>query len=216
MGSPVSPTVPQLSWSESGGNYGLSEYSGSDATTLIVTTPYSTSDLSSVGTPIGTTATIFYNAELVLTPSETNQAGTFTGGGSIFSQALGPSSFEILSGAQGSVLLAGTINSAYITGMLGMSTGSVVSWDVTYSSGLILNAAEGLASGDTPTEMTGPLSWSLLNAGPAFHEDTNGILAPFTANATGQFAVPEPATTILLMSIAPIAFFFIRRRFRRR
>jgi hypothetical protein len=184
---------------------------------MIVTTPYSISG----GTSISGTATIFYNAELVLTPNETNQAAgavTTTGDGSVFSQPLGSASFEILSGPQGSVLLAGTINSAYITGVLGMSTGSVVSSDVTYTSGSILEEAE---KGTTFTAMTGPLSWSLLTVNALFQTDANSVLAPFYATATGQFTatgqvpVPEPATAVVLASLAPLVF-FLRRRFRRR
>jgi hypothetical protein len=218
MGNLGAPGVPQLVWSASGGNYGLSQYTGGDATSLIVQTPYSISG----GFASGAT-TIFFNASLVLTPSETNQAvGTVatTPDGSILSQTLGPASFDIYSGpsGSGSVLLAGTFNSASITGVSGMTTGSVMSSDVIYTSGSILEAAE---AGSTFTQMTGPFSWSLLNASSVFQKDASSVLAPFTATATGQFiatsqvSVPEPATTVLLASIAPIAFFFLRRRFRR-
>jgi hypothetical protein len=136
---------------------------------------------------------------------------TYTGFG-IFSQTLGSAQFTIMSASATTPLLSGTIGSAFMTGILGFNAGSLVSSQVVYSSGLILDAAEGLTPGATPSPMYGQLSWSLLNADRPFDVPTGGILSPFGANATGQFSAPELGTGLMLLSGAPIVFFAYRRR----
>ena len=213
---PTSPGIPDLVWSEAAGSYQLGP--GIGAATLTVQTPYVVpGGISSGG------ATTFLDADLLIAPNSNQAAGPLNviPGVNIFSQTLSSGQFDIYSAppsSGGVLLLGGTFSTAYITGMLSSNTGSLVSSNVAYSSGLILNAAEGLPSTATPAPITGgQLSWSLLNANPQFQPDANSFLAPFTANATGQFSapVPEPVGIVLLLS-GIVAFFTGRRCLRRR
>jgi len=120
---------------------------------------------------------------------------------SVILQPLGRAAFEIWSTdpveASGDVenpvlLLAGMIEKAAITSFFGTPVGAVLSADVTYTGGAILDAA-GF------DEVKGGFSWTLLST-PIFSVNpVTKYLAAFEANATGQFyAVPEPGTLALL------------------
>jgi hypothetical protein len=100
-------------------------------------------------------------------------------------------------------LLVGRITRAFITGIQGSPTGSVLSAEVTYTGGSIFNSLVA-AGGQT----TGNLSFSLLDIGTTLGatdglriNPTTGGLAPFQANATGIFgtaAIPEPGTLAMV------------------
>ncbi len=198
---------------------------------LAIETPYVVAGLPGSAVNSNNNSTTFYDASLLIIPSGSNQWGlpavgatqvTNVGPGiDVFSQLLGSGQFEIWTtqpnlGSGSVLLLGGTINSAVITGLLNSTAGSLVSADITYMSGAILDAAEGLPLNGTvqPKAITGGLSWSLMDASPQFQlGPTGGGLAAFQANATGQFSatVPEPGALMFLLSSAPIAFFACRR-----
>ncbi len=103
------------------------------------------------------------------------------------------------------LLLAGTIEDAVITGILGSSTGATLSATVTYNAGAIIDELGIL--------QTGEFSWSLLeiNLPLAIDLSTNRLRA-FEANAVGQFnGIPEPVTMSLL-AIGGLATLKRRRR----
>jgi len=115
--------------------------------------------------------------------------------------AIGGGTFKLQSTSQGVGgpvdLLVGTIASGNVSGNPKFRFGSVLSGDVTYTGGLILNAlnsALGKAAG-TPAA-GGSLSFSLLDIDNKLTISTaTSKLNDFTANATGQFGtpvVPEP------------------------
>jgi hypothetical protein len=202
---------------------------------LTVTTPFVLSaDLPGSVVNSVTKSTTFYDASLLIIPTGSSQRGlpavgpvsvTDLGAGiTIFSQVVGPGDFQIWTtqpySASGSeLLLGGTINSAVITGIEGSTAGVFMSASITYSSGLILNAAEGVPLTGALQPITGDLSWSLLDANPQFPLLVSGATLPaFQANATGQFstAVPEPTILMTLLSGIPIAFFAGRRWLGRR
>ncbi len=154
-------------------------------------------------------STIFFDATLDIIPTVSGAtmgipaAGLAVIYGNVIIQPLGSADFKIWSTDPAEIsgpdvenptlLLAGTIESATITCLLGSSTGSTLSADVTYTGGAILEAAE-LGVG-----VKGQFSWSLLGATPLFSVGADGYLAPFAANATGHFnAIPEPGTLVLL------------------
>ncbi len=234
---PASPTVPEVIWSQSqlyqgpgavGNGDGDLPVSQQTQPGLAVETPFEIPGLPGGIVNYINNSTSFYDASLLIIPTGANQLGLPAVGSpvvtpitqqiSIFSQLLGSGDFQIWTtqpsqGSQ-SLLLEGTINSSVITGMLNSTSGSLVSSDVTYTSGAILTAAEGFPP--TVQPITGQLSWSFLDATPQFQQDSSGpspILAPFTANATGQFSalVPEPGALMILLSGVPIAFFACRR-----
>jgi hypothetical protein len=164
-------------------------------------------------------STTFYDATLVVWPTPANPydphgpsatpygppaAGitstTVLASGSVsFSQLLGPGLFSLYttdaltSPFKPTLLLGGTINSAVITGRLGDTTGAV-NVNITYTSGAILNVAEGLPVTSTAAKpITGQLSFSVSAVTPTFSiSPTSQILSPFQADATGQFSVGGP------------------------
>ncbi|MCD4727636.1 MAG: PEP-CTERM sorting domain-containing protein [Pirellulales bacterium] len=195
------------------GGSGDGELSGTlqHAPGLVVQTPFVItgipgSEFNTVSLPY---STIFFDATLDIIPTASGAtmgipaAGPAVTVGGVIIQPLGSAAFEIWSTdpmetpgpdvENPILLLAGTIESAAITCLLGSSTGSTLSADVTYSGGIILEAAE-------LTLAKGEFSWSLLDATPLFSVDAStGYLAPFEANATGHFsAIPEPGTLVLL------------------
>ena len=91
------------------------------------------------------------------------------------------------------LLLAGTIGNAVITGLKNASTGATLSANVTYTDGVILNYVPG-------TDITGELSWSLADVTPALDIDPGtDRLVGFGANVVGQFIlVPEPAALSII------------------
>ena len=186
---------------------------------LSIETPFVVNGVPGSLVNVGDSSTSFYDATLDIIPIGGALRGlpalgsvlTWTlpvSGETHFVQELGAADFNIWSTdpveAAGPdtenpvLLLAGTIDYAYITGSLNASGAGVLSADVTYTSGKIMEAA-GF------TEVMGSLSWSLLDATPKYHV-VNDQLAPFEANAVGQFsAIPEPATALLLLSGIPFA-----------
>ena len=112
------------------------------------------------------------------------------------------------------MLLAGTIDTAAIAGILHSDTGAVLSAEVTYTGGLIYQAAleQYFALG-----ITGGFSWSLLDIDQPLSV-TNDMLDSFKANGAGQFSgiadpeIPEPTTMALLGSAAWVLAIRRRRR----
>lgn len=158
-------------------------------------------------------STTFTDVTLMLTNVNTGgPASEFLG---MVSQPIGGGTFKLVStdplGTTGSVdLLIGTIGNyiptvnntgGVINGLKDTNSGSVLSGDVTYTGGLILEALN-LALGkplNTPAP-GGSLTFTLLDIDNPLHI-TGGNIAPFTANSTGQFGtpvVPEPASLMLL------------------
>jgi hypothetical protein len=101
------------------------------------------------------------------------------------------------------VLLTGTIADAVIVGLLGQTTGSIQSSNVTFTGG-VLNVGSSAAS----------LSWGLLDVGGGLTVVSGGsfgtTLQSFDANMTGQFT-PEPAT-LCLMGVGAVAVMASRRK----
>jgi hypothetical protein len=225
--APASPGVPEVIWSQQNQVYHL--YEGSGALSLSLEVPFVMPGLP--GSVVdGSSSTTFSGASLLIDPNGGSQRGlpsagplsvqTVTQGIQIFWQPLDSGEFQIWSAPSvsypnGVLLLDGTINSSVISGILYSASGSLASSDVSYNSGAILNAAEGLPPlGGTPVAVTGgQLSWSFLDASPQFQPDGGTSLAPFNANATGQFSgtVPEPGIVTMLLSGLPLAFFAGRR-----
>ena len=124
-------------------------------------------------------STSFYDTTLLVLPTDGNVYGLPAVGTTsttivpgvpgvvLFSQLLGAGDFQVWTTCPTAapytptLLLGGTINNAVITGLLGSSSGSVISANITFSSGAILDAAGGQPG-------TGQLSWSLLDADPLF------------------------------------------------
>lgn len=201
MPQPASPYSPELNWS------GSELDAGPGASSLAVETPFLINGVP--GGVVSGNSTSFSGASLTLdivqSPAEVGTATTIPLGGgiTIFSQVLGSGSFSIASASEGDpgpvTLLSGTINNAIITGILGSPSGSVVATSVTYTGGAIWQAA---GSPQNP----GELSWSLLDASPAFHISNNQV-GTFTANSTGQFSVPEPRAAIARVQRSRFAAF---------
>jgi hypothetical protein len=238
VAQPPSPSLYELVWNGSvldegpgakGNGYGSGGGDGNllsnlqTAPGLLVQAPYSISGLP--GGVVDTTAipqsTYFSDATLILSPVGGGSGGipqngaaqtTTIGSMTIVSQPLGSGQFQVFTTDLGNpiLLLAGSIESAAITGILGSASGSVLSAQVTYTGGAIWTAAG--------SPQTGEFSWSMEGVTPHFSKSvTSGFLAPFSANGTGQFTaadpVPEPGTLVLL-SIAGLglAGFVCRRR----
>jgi hypothetical protein len=161
-------------------------------------------------------STTFYDVTLQLTglaasgpPIQNLIPGT---GMTVVYQPVGAGTFTLLStdpdgpGALlPTVLLTGTISDAVIVGLLGQSTGSIQSSNVTFTGGVI-NGGSSTAS----------LSWSLLDVGGGLTVVSGGgfgtTLQSFDANMTGQIT-PEPATMCLMgLGLGAIAINARRRR----
>ena len=222
---PVSPYVYEMIWNgselyEGPGAIGTGFGTGGSgdgeldptlqfAPGLAVQTPYVITGIpgSIVNTASLPNSTLFMDATLDIIPIGSALYGIPAIGdaqvfGSMIIQPLGSANFEIWSTDSSAtptvedpvLLLSGTIQSAFITCLLGSSTGSTLSANVVYDGGAIL-AASGLGN------VSGQFSWTLLGATPLFSVGSNKKLAPFEANATGQFdamPVPEPGTFALL------------------
>jgi len=163
------------------------------------------------GSEINTTtgATTFFDVTLDISATAPGAAKglRFSGPAVAFAgavvQPLGPGAFEIWSTdpdeSPGTdvenpvLLLGGTIDTAVITGILGSSTGAMLSATVTYTAGKIVDAAPAGV-------LWGELSWSLLDIQlPLAIDGGSDLLRPFEGNAVGQFSgIPEPGTLALL------------------
>ena len=234
MPQPASPFVSEMIWNgtelyEGPGAIGTGFGTGGSgdgevpvnqqfAPGLTIETPFVVNGVLGSLVNVPDSSTSFFDATLDIIPISPASKGlpaignvvtTPLGGGyTMFSQLLGAAEFNIWSTDPVEVggpdvenpvlLLTGTINSAVITGVLNVSGAGVLSADVVYTGGKILEAT-GYA------QLTGELSWSLLDATPKY-QVINDQLAPFEANAVGQFsAIPEPATVLLLLSGLPFA-----------
>jgi hypothetical protein len=190
---------------------------------LTIETPFVVSGLPGGTIDSGNNSTTFDDATLLILPTGSNIYGlpavgsAQSPGAGLFYQQLGGGNIQIwttdltapVNGSyQGTLLLGGSITNAVIDGLVGSGAGSVVSANITFTSGAILDVAEGLPIGSTSvTAQSGQMSWSLVNASPAFSV-TGGILAPFQAQATGQFnatVVPEPALAMEVLSGCALA-----------
>lgn len=144
---------------------------------------------------VGTSGTIFRDATLDILTALPQDGLAIPAFGFVV-QPLGTGNFELFSndpagGDPPVLLLAGTVNSASISGTLGDTGGIVLSADVTYTGGAVADAAGG-------APFNGGFSWTLLEMDtPLAISGTTGMLEAFSAHATGSFT-PEPATMALL------------------
>lgn len=164
----------------------------------------------------GSGSTSFYDTTLDITTSlpATGPAVVVPppamGGTTVF-QPLGAGAFELWStdpvgGGEDNytLLLAGTVHSAHITGTLGATTGAVLNADVTYTDGVI-------AKEISDDDFDGSFVWTLLDmSAPLAISATTGWLEYFEANGTGHFT-PEPGT-IALLSVGGLLIALRRRR----
>ena len=127
-----------------------------------------------------------------------------------YTQKLQSGTFEFKRNSDDAVLLQGDIAAMMITGTEGQSSSWVwtLDWDVTYTGGLILtDSTNGYSIGDK-----GSLSWSLTILSSGDPEITpSSQLQPFTAYASGQLSIPEPATLGLLV-VGGCVLIYRRRR----
>jgi len=216
---PISPSDPEVRWTPSGlvaapfangsqsNGDGLLPISAQTVGGLIIETPLTIirPDLGGSINPLNGGSTTFSDVSLIL--SNFNSSGNASETAGLLNQPMGPGFFKLQSTSQsvgGPVdLLVGTIGSGNISGIKNSDSGSVLSGDVTYTGGLILDALNqslGKAPGTPATG--GSLSFSLLDIDNKLTiNGTTGRLSDFSANATGQFGtpvVPEPASLSLL------------------
>jgi hypothetical protein len=226
--TPISPTMPEIIWTNSGvvGTSALTPGSGSasngDGTqsTLNQTQPglqvhtfFSIPFAASFG---GTNnidgSTTFYDVSLSLTGLNDNGPAI----GTSIAQPLTGGTFAFFSTtdveATGGVqpLLTGTLDNAVLTGFAGSTQGAALSATITYTGGLIYNAY--LAAGGT--DNSGGMSWT-LQLSPPMSIGANGRTSSFTANTSGEYnieeVVPEPGS-LSLLAIAGAAMLASRRR----
>jgi hypothetical protein len=216
---PISPSDPEVRWSANGlfaapgangsqGNGdGLSPIGSQTVGGLIIETPLTIAGATGLGGSVNAgngNSTTFNDVTLII--NSLTPAGNASEAASLLNQPIGGGTFRLVSspigGLPGTDLLVGNIATGNISGIKDSNAGSVLSGDVTYTGGLILNAlnsALGKAAG-TPAA-GGSLSFSLLDIDHPLSIATSGKLSDFAANATGQFGtpvVPEPASLSLL------------------
>jgi hypothetical protein len=217
---PVSATDPEVRWTPSGlvaapfangsqGNGdGLNPLGSQTVGGLIIETPLTVIAPAQGGVinPVNGGSTTF--SDVTLTLANFNSSGPASEFAGLLDQPMGPGFFRLQSTSQGVGgpvdLLVGTIGSGNISGIKNSDAGSVLSGDVTYTGGLILNALNA-ALGKAPNTPApgGALSFSLLDIDNKLTiNGTTGRLSDFSANATGQFGtpvVPEPTSLSLLL-----------------
>lgn len=217
---PISPNIPELSWSGSALQQAPGSVGNADGTLpsaqqtpggLFIQTPFQI--LGIPGSAINTSdplnpSTSFFDVTLSisgLSASAPANSNPIIPGITILTQPIGDGHFVLTStnpgpGGQPTVLLAGSIRDIVVVGLDGQRTGSVQSTTVTYESGVIYDALVAAVPGGP---YTGTLSLSLLDIadlqGAPLHL-TGANLGAFGANLTGQFSavIPEPASMSLL------------------
>jgi hypothetical protein len=211
---PISPAAPEVSWNGSalvaaptasgsqGNGDGLLPVGSQTIGGLIIETPLTVNAPASgsIINPGNLNSTTFTDVTLIF--NAMNATGAASDFGVLLQQPIGGGTFKLVS-TTGADLLVGNVSTAYITGLKNANTGSIVSSDLTYTGGLILdalNTALGKAAG-TPAA-GGTLTFSLLDIdNPLQILPASVNLAPFSANANGQFGtpvVPEPASITLI------------------
>ena len=166
-------------------------------------------------------STTFYDVTLDITVPLTAAGAPDTLYDVYVVQNLTGGAFELLSTDPGlttdpTLLLAGTVETAAIAGILNSDTGAVLSATISYTGGVIYDAALEYYGASS---LTGSFSWSLLDIDlplsvvegtPAPDDD---YLNEFEANGTGQFSgTPEPATLVLLLGGSCVVAMRRRRR----
>ncbi|HEV8291629.1 MAG TPA: PEP-CTERM sorting domain-containing protein, partial [Tepidisphaeraceae bacterium] len=216
---PISPSDPEVRWTPSGlvaapfangsqGNGdGLNPIAAQTVGGLIIETPLTIVAPAQGGSInlLNGGSTTFSDVTLIL--SNFNSSGPAAELSGLLDQPMGPGFFKLQSTSQGVGgpvdLLVGTIGSGNISGIKNSDSGSVLSGDVTYTGGLILDALnQSLGKAPGTPAAGGSLSFSLLDIDNKLTiNGTTGRLSDFSANATGQFGtpvVPEPASLLLL------------------
>jgi len=160
---------------------------------------------------VGTGNTTFFDTTLDILPPDTGAPGlpgagvAVPVGGNLF-QPLGSGAFELwstdpLPGDPDAMvlLLAGTVDAAWITGVAGSTTGATLGADVTYTAGVIFDAAMTELGPEFATPLSGSFTWTLLDMSAPLAIGPQLVLDPFTANGNGLFSgIPEPGTLALL------------------
>lgn len=207
---PTSAGHPEMVFNGTSLTAGNGATGNNDPTTaggLRIGTPY-VIPTTGIGGTVNNGTTSFEDVSLVL--SGLNASGpasitTIAPGVILLAQTLDGSggSFALRSsGAAPEDLLVGRITRAFLTGIQGSPTGSVISAEVEYTDGLVYDQ---LIANGLPT--TGSVSWSLLDIGTSLGgldglqlDLTTGSIAPFQANAVGIFSnvIPEPGTVAML------------------
>lgn len=228
--NPVSPTLPEFSWTGPGGNFVDNTGSHSDGTAgvpgLQIDTPLVVAAPVTAGETIDAFGSHFRDAAITLS-SSTNLA-TFqdTGAGILggqWFQTLTNGSFTITA-TDGTVLLTGNVSGNFFGSSLASSSAGFNGGTVAYTGGLIYNAL--VASGGVPT---GDMSVSMTKINNTGNPSNDAIgvtqtgpvdpfgqapatVSAFDADATGVFdvlSIPEPAS---LGVLAVVGLFLPRRR----
>jgi len=168
---------------------------------LAMNTPFEISGVP--GSIEGTGNTTFYDTTLDILGSGLPEAGDAFPLLGMITQPLGGGAFELWSTdpAPGdpdapTLLLAGTVDTAFITGIAGSTTGATLSATVTYTDGVIYDAALATL---LSAPLTGSFAWTLEDMSAPLTIGGSDRIEPFTANGTGQFSgIPEPGTLVLL------------------
>jgi hypothetical protein len=224
--TPLSPSIPEFSWTGPGGNFvdaagshgnGDGALAAQTAPGLEVDTPLTVlSPAGSGGVVNPDNSTTFSDVTLVLS-SSTNSLTYKDAGAEVSTvlneafQSLSDGSFIMTATDGTTVLLTGSISENSISIPLSSSSSGFEGGVVTYTGGLIFNAMQAAGfgtSGDTSISMTTVDGSDIgVNFNPA---EASGILgeapatvSPFDANATGVFDVtPEPASLGLVVMAA--------------
>lgn len=229
---PVSPPIPEFSWTGPGGNFidaagahgngdGTLPVANQTAPGLEIDTPLTINAAASTGIQHNADgSTTFYDASMTLSDSPTlatpNNAtfldtGAVVAGGNAY-QTMSDGTFTITATDGTTILLQGTISQNTLTVPLGGSSSGFEGGVVTYTGGLLFNALTnggfGL-TGDTSISMTTvtgqPIGVTYDPNVLASAGIAPATISAFDANATGVFdVVPEPASLGLVALVAVI------------